>query len=233
MPSRLLFVPFNLMATQWPVLWRDVVHQRTLGAEVHQKRIHLAVVVVVGKARAARHGARTQHRSGVARDIRKFVVAQAAKESVLLRDEMNQSAVKDEDVELAVVVEVVDACSPADVLRVGLRHAVGRADIVEAEFVCISQHAVVVAVGDPEVERAAAFEIGEDRAHGGSGFAVLSEGSAGVVADFFKGTVVLVMEEEVFSAIVGYIDVVPSVAIEVCRGDAHGAANKGADAGLF
>ena len=44
---------------------------------------------------------------------------------------MNQAAVKDEDVEQAVVVEVVDARAPTDVLRVGLRDAGGRADVIK------------------------------------------------------------------------------------------------------
>ena len=109
------------------------MHQRALGAEVHQERVHLAVVVVVGKAGAAGHRALCSDRTGIARNIAETVVAKAPKECVLLRDEVNEAAMEDEDVEQAVIVEVVDAGSPTHVLRVGLRDAVGRADIVEAE----------------------------------------------------------------------------------------------------
>ena len=114
------------------------MQQRAFRAEIHQERVDLAVVVVVGKAGAARDCARAQHRTGIARDIFETVVAQAAKERVFLRDEVNETAMEDEDVEQAVVVEVVDAGSPADILRVGLRDAVGRADVVEGQLALCS-----------------------------------------------------------------------------------------------
>ena len=110
----------------------NVVDQRALGAEIHQERVDLAVVVVVGKAGAARRGAHAEHRAGLARNIFEMPFAHAAEQRVLLRDEVNEAAVKDEDVGIAVVVVVVNAGSPAHVLRVGLRDAVGRAHVFEA-----------------------------------------------------------------------------------------------------
>ena len=61
-----------------------------------------------------------------------MIVAKPAKQCVFLRDEVNQSAVENENVELPVIVEVVDAAFPNYILRVGLRDAVGRAEILEA-----------------------------------------------------------------------------------------------------
>ncbi len=51
----------SLIAIQCPCIRRDIVDQRSLCAQVHEERIDLAVVVVVGKARAARDGALAQH----------------------------------------------------------------------------------------------------------------------------------------------------------------------------
>ena len=102
-------------------------------AEIDEERIDLAIVVVVGKAGAARNGALLSTGPAWRDTSSNLSVAEAAKERVLLRDEMDEAAVEDEDVEEAVVIEVVDAGSPTDVLRIGLRHAVGGADVVEAE----------------------------------------------------------------------------------------------------
>src|SRR5579859_1406403 len=95
------------------------------------------------------------------------------------------------------------------------------------------QQAVVVSISDPQVEHSAAFEVGEHRPHRRSGFAVLAEGRTGFVANLFKSSVVLVMEEEVLGSVVGDVDVIPAVAVEIARGHAHSAAHKGGNARLL
>jgi hypothetical protein len=51
-------------------------------------------------------------------------------------------------------------------LGVGLGDAVACADVFEGQFSSVSEHAVVMAVGDPEIERAAALNVRNDRTHG-------------------------------------------------------------------
>src|ERR1035437_9066788 len=146
---------------------------------------------------------------------------------------MNKPAVEDENVELSVVVVVVDARAPAHVLRVGLRDAVGGAYVLKAHFAGVMQQAIVVAIGDPQVQHSAAFEIGKDRAHGRSGLAILPVGRARLVGNLLEGSIVLVVKQEVFCPVVGNVNVVPAVVVKVRRCHAHGAAHVGADARLF
>src|SRR5215469_13586625 len=156
-----------------------------------------------------------------------------AKKRVLLRDEVNEAAVKDEDVGMAVVVVVVDAGAPADVLRVGLRDAIGGADVLKALLPLVPQQPVVVAIGNPQVKRPAAFQIGEYGAHRRSRFAVLAECRACLVADLFKCAVMLVVEEKILRPVVGDIDVVPAVVVKVGSRHAHFAPNERGNAGLL
>src|ERR1035437_5867536 len=75
----------------------NVMQQRSLAAQVHHKHIDLAVVVVVRKAGAARRRALAQHRPGLARNVGKLPVAEPAKKRVLLRNEMNEPSMRDEN----------------------------------------------------------------------------------------------------------------------------------------
>ena len=211
---------------------RNVMHQRSSAAQVHHERIHFPVVVVVPKAGPPRRRPLAQHRAGIARHIRELAAPQPAKQRVLLRNQVNQPAVKNQNVREAVVVEVVDARAPAHVLRIGLRDAGLGADIFKAHLARVVQQPVIVPVGDPQVQQAAPFEIGKHRAHRRSGFSILSEGRAGVVGHLLEGPVVLVVKEEVLRAIVGHVDVVPAVVVEIRRRHAHGAAHESADARL-
>ena len=89
-----------------------------------------------------------------------------------------------------------------------------------------------MSVGHPQIQHAATFQIGEYRPHRRSRFAILPEGSTRIVPDFLKGSVVLVVEEEVLRAVVGDVNVIPSVVVEIRRRHAHGAAHISADARL-
>src|ERR1035437_4711659 len=146
---------------------------------------------------------------------------------------MNKPAVEDENVELSVVIEVVDARAPAYVLRVGLRDAVGRAYVLKAHFAGVMQQPVIVAIGDPQVQHATALEVRKDRAHRRSGFSILPVGRARLVGNLLEGSIVLVMKQEILGPVIGNVNVIPTVVVEVRRGYAHGAPYVGADARLF
>jgi hypothetical protein len=75
----------ELYSIQWPVPVETLCSSFALGAEIHHVGVDLAVVLVVGKAGAARHGALAQHRAGFARDVLETAVAEPAKQRVLLR----------------------------------------------------------------------------------------------------------------------------------------------------
>src|SRR5208337_3821563 len=71
------------------------------------------------------------------------------------------------------------------------------------------------------------------RAHRRSVLSVLSIRDTEFSSHFFKRAVALVVEEKILGLIVGDIDVGISIAVVVCRRDAHGAAFVGADSGLI
>ena len=132
---------------------RDIVYQRAPRAKIHQERIHLAVIVVVGKAGAARHSLHSAP-DPLARDIREFTLAESLEKRMLLRNQVNQSAVENQNVRLAIIVEVVNAGSPTHVLRVRLRYARLRAHVVKPAFAGVVQQPVVVAVRHPQIQAA-------------------------------------------------------------------------------
>ena len=78
---------------------------------------------------------------------------------------MNQPAVKDENVQQPVVVEVVHARAPAHVLRIGLRYAIRCAHILKAHLAGVVQQPVVVPVRHPQVQHSAPLEISKHRPH--------------------------------------------------------------------
>src|SRR6185437_13343828 len=95
---------------------RHIVQQRAPGAEIHDVGVQFSVVVVVGEAGAASYGFHIQNRTAAARDINKLSATEAAIDRVFLAHLVDQSAVEDENVEPAVVIEVVYAAAPTDVL---------------------------------------------------------------------------------------------------------------------
>ena len=68
---------------------RDVVEQGGGGAEIHNKGVDLAVIVVVGEACASGNGLYIEHRAGVARDISEFAIAQPREKRLFLRNEVD------------------------------------------------------------------------------------------------------------------------------------------------
>ena len=140
---------------------------------------------------------------------------------------------ENQDVEPAVVVEVVDPRPPAHILRIGLRKARSDANVVESALAVVLHQAVVVRVAHPQVEPAAARDVRKYRPHRRGRLAILSIGNTGVAGDLFKCPVMLVMEEKVLRAVVGDVDVGPAIAVEVSRSHAHGAADGCANAGLL
>src|ERR1035438_169559 len=132
--------------------------------------------------------------SGVEYDSRRVhpgtvFVAMKGESSDLLRNHVNQSAVRDEQVQQSVVVEVLRAVSPTHILGVCLGDTGPLADVVEHIAAQIPVHAVVLGVGNEEPHLAVVLEIGEYRSHGGSVLAVLSECHAGLSGNLLEGPV--------------------------------------------
>ena len=162
----------------------------------------------------------------------KLAAAQPAKQRVLLRDQVNQPAVKNKNVELAVVVEVVYARAPTRVLRIRLRDAVGCANVLKTHLSRVVQQPVVAPVSHPKIKQSSAFEIGKDRPHRRSGLAILSVGRVRIAANLFKGSIMLVVKEKVLRAVVGDINVVPPIVIEIRSRHTHRSAHISANARL-
>ena len=117
MPSRLLFRPDQANGNPVSRGRRGVVQEIGRGAEIHDDAIDAAVVVVVGERGAASDALLLEERPGGSGDVFEFPAAQAVEDRVFLRDEMDEAAMDDEDVVPAVVIEVVHAGAPTDVLR--------------------------------------------------------------------------------------------------------------------
>src|SRR5208282_1801793 len=210
------------------VVLRNVVQQRALCTQIDYIRIHFAVVVVVGKACAAGYRLHIEHGARSARNVGEIAVSQAAVERVLLRNQMNQSAVENKNIEPAIVIEVVNPAAPTHILP-GLRGDTrSRADVFKSPLAGVAHQAVVPRVGDPQVEQAVAIDVGKHGAHGRRHFAVLSVRYAQVAGNFFEGAVVLIAKQEIFGSVVGNINVGPAVAVKISGDDAHGAALVGA-----
>ncbi len=152
---------------------------------------------------------------------------------MLLRHQVNQATVEDEEIAPAVVVEIVRAAAPTRILRGQLRDARLLGDIGELLRARVSEQPVVLRIGHPEVRGAAILEVHEDRPHGGRRFAILPERGVGVGGDFLEGAVALVVEQEILGLVVGHVDIGIAVAVEIGGGHAHGAARKCRDAGLL
>ncbi len=211
----------------------DVVQQRARSAQVHHKGIHAPVGIVVGEARAAAHALGRQDLPCAGGHILELASAQILENRMLLRDQVNQSAVRDENIAQPAVVEVISARAPACILRSLLRNTGLLGDIDERQFASVAQQAVVLGIAHPEVHFSGVIGVEEHGAHGRSGFAILAERSAGFRRDLLEGAVSLVVKQEVFGLIVGDVDIGVAIAIVVARGDAHGAALECRNAGFL
>src|SRR5690242_7261959 len=114
---------------------------------------------------------------------------------------MDESAVEDQDVEPAIVIEVVDACTPARVLRRCLRNSGCWTDILESVLPRVSHQAVVFGIGHPEIHAAVCVDVGKNRTHGRSALAVLAVGDSQISGNLLERSIVLVMKKEVLGLI--------------------------------
>src|SRR5579863_3885723 len=145
---------------------------------------------------------------------------------------MDKAAVKNQNVEPAVVIEVINAATRACVLRRCLRNSGGRADVLETVRSRVAHQPVVFGIRYPEIEAAIAIHIRKYGAHGGSVLAILSVGDTHLTGNFFKGAIALVVKEKILRLVVGDVNIGIAVAVIISRRDAHGAAFVGADARL-
>ena len=152
---------------------------------------------------------------------------------MFLRNQVNQSAVDDEDIVASIVVEILRARAPAHVLRGQLRDTRALGHVFELLRAGILHEAVEPGIGHPQVGPSVAVEIREHRPHGGSALAILSVRHAGRERDLFEGPVLLVVEQEILGLVVGHVNIGVAVQVEIGRRHAHGAALEFGDAGRF
>ena len=166
--------------------------------------------VVVEEARFAEEGAKT---GGV--DLRVDV------------------AVGDEEVRVAVVVDVGEHGSPAE--GVGVDGKAGGVGLVGESAVglgTVKGGGVVGEVGLEEIEAAVGVVVGGGGAHAGLLAAVLVEGGTDVGGDVGEGAVVIVAIEDGRGGVAGDVDVGPAVFVVVEGGDGEAVVAVGAlDAG--
>src|SRR5437879_2281481 len=139
---------------------------------------------------------------------------------------------KDQDVEPAIVVEVVDAAAPTRVLGIRLRNSRTGTDVFESIGAGIAHQAVVLGIRHPEIGPAVAIHVGKYRSHRRSVLAVLSISDAEIARNFLESSVTLIVKEEVFCLVVCNVDVGISISVIIRCRDTHGSTLESADARL-
>ena len=142
---------------------------------VDDQQIDVAVVVEVGPRRAAADPLGLEEVAGLARHVLEHALAVVAREHRVFRVLVVRVAVRDEDVGVAVVVEVGEHRSPSGVLAADDGQA-GGADPVLVGGAAPGEQAAVVHVRDQDVEVAVAVEVRDRGAHRRDALAVLPEG---------------------------------------------------------
>ena len=174
---------------------------------VDDQQVDVAVVVEVGPGRAAGRPLLLEEVARVAGDVHEDALAVVPREHRVLRVLVVRLAVRDEDVGVAVVVEVLQHRAPAGVLAAdeGEPRAVDCRSTVEVAL--LREQAAVVHVGDQDVEVPVAVEVGHRRAHRGDALAVLAEREAEQHRLLLEGPVALVLVVVVLHRVVGDVDV--------------------------
>ena len=80
------------------------MEQHSGRAKIHLEGIHFAVAIVIAETGPAAHTLARKEGAGVIRDVLKFTTADIAKYRMLLRHQVNQTAVEDQNVAAADVI---------------------------------------------------------------------------------------------------------------------------------
>src|SRR5581483_4870774 len=158
--------------------------------------------------------------AGVVIKNARFPILRAQLELIDLRINV---AVYKKQVGPAVVVEVEEHRSPAEILGVqsdaGGESGIGEGSIA---IVVIERGAVVGEVGFEDIEAAIAIVVGHGRAHACLLASVFVEGGACDYRNVGESSIVVVAIENARRAVAGDVDVRPAVVIEIKRRDAEG-----------
>ena len=109
----------------------------------------------------------------------------------------------------------------------------GRRAVVEkgaAAQVLVEGVGLQLEVGDDDVEQAVAVVVAHVDPHAGLGPALVAERGAGEQRDVLEGAVALVVEEEVGLVVVGDVDVLPAVVVDVAEDHAEAGADGAGEA---
>ena len=140
---------------------------------------------------------------------------------MLLRNHVDQSAMEDQDVEKAVVVEIENSASPTHILAAECRYASCSADILETIGSRVAKQSVVFGIADPEIRATVLLDIGKDRSHCRCHLAVLAVGNAQVTGSLLEAAISLVVEQKVLGLIIRDVDVGIAIAVKIRSSHAH------------
>ncbi len=123
----------------------------------------------------------------------------------------------------AIVVEVEEHGSPAQILRVQAQsRGRGRIGKGAVAVVAVQRRSIVGEIGFENVEMAVAVVVGDGRAHACLLAPVFVEGGARGDGDVGEGSIMIVAVENAGRAVAGDVNIGPAIFIEIERGDAEG-----------
>ena len=142
-------------------------------------------------------------------------------------------AVDDRQIQVAVVVEVEERDAEADERQRGRPEAALHRGVGEDAAAVVAEQAVrlELVVGHDEIEPSVAVVVGELGAHAGARLAVARHRDARREADLGEAAAALVVEEEVRHRVVGHEHVGQPVVVVVADGHAEAVADVRGDAG--
>ena len=220
-----------------------VLQQHRRGAVVADEHVHTAVVVVVADGQPARRKGLRKHRPRRRTDVLQLALTVVLEHQqrllvfhllAVLLDHVVGVAVGEEQIHVAVVVEVEELQAPARQQARRLRDAVRGGDVGEelVAVVAVEREHLLVDVGHEQVLPAVLVEVGRIDAHPRARRAVGAEPHLGGQPDLFPLALAAVGEEEVLDGVVGDEQVDEAVVVDVgghhAQRLAHGAGDVGA-----
>src|SRR5579884_2203159 len=120
------------------------------------------------------------------------------------------------NVEPAIVVQIHEAGAPANILRID-RKTGGKCRVIKklSAEVVIKDGSVATEVREEQIQVAVAVVISHGYSHSGLDLAIGVHGTAGFHANFRKGPIMIIAEEEIGSGITSYENVGPAVVVVI------------------